>query len=185
MIQTLRPEAQPQTQEYHDWAASMHKPNLARRHQFLVIPSSALHNCPCSEGQAKHPNTGINIGLSTSLHSLRCRHCPYFFPSLIHPIHCLRPCIRKAGYHSKSSLFFPAYISNKPSKSVGIPSHATLPNPAPEPTSTGLTCRTRFGRHTVSDPRISPGPTSANNTLPSPGSSNTPTRTVVVNSNPK
>ena len=87
-----------------------------------------------------------------------------------HPIHCPRPSSRPVAT-AKALLFS---ISNKLSKSVSIPSHATRPKPA-EPDSSCLTCRTRL---VVILCQIASHPlASANNTLPSPGSSNTPTRT--------
>jgi hypothetical protein len=60
--------------------------------------------------------------------------------------HCLRPCVHKACCHSNGS-YFPANIVSNLSKSVGILSHATGSNSAPEPDSTGLTYRTRWSSH--------------------------------------
>jgi hypothetical protein len=59
---------------------------------------------------------------------------PFFNPS-----NSLSQAMHPQGWLPQQKLFsFSAYISNKLSKSVGIPSHATQPNPAPEPDSTGL-----------------------------------------------
>jgi hypothetical protein len=73
------------------------------------------------------------------------------------------------GWLPQQKVFsFSAYISNKLSKSVGIPSHRhgqTQHQNRTQPAYSTVTIRTRFGHYTVSDPRISPA--SANNTLPS------------------
>jgi hypothetical protein len=172
-------EAQPQTQDYHEWAASYTDPQLA-----LTSTSSYPHPTPDPQTESQAQPTPQHRDqyhfVTQALPSIPSDAAHYPYPShFIDPSNSLSGAIPPQGWSQQSSVFSQSPASTNPyvysttydpqtqhqsQPELGVPRLAVTPV-----SDTTL--------HSVS--RISPA--STNNALPSPGtvSSNTPARSFI------
>lgn len=187
-------EAQPQTQNYHDWTTAYTDPQLALTstspypHQHSTTdarPESQAQSTPQHRDQYQFvtqppPSTPSDAA-----------HYPYL-SQFIDPSNSLSQAMPSQGWSQQSSVFSQVPASNNSYlMTQAIGQYSTTYDPAqtqhqqPEHITPHLAVTPGSDTTLHSASRISPA--SANNALPSPGtaSSNTPTRTVIVHPSSK
>jgi hypothetical protein len=181
-------EAQPPTQDYPDWTSTFGQPQLA-----LTTSSSYPHQHsttdPHPDNQARPPPPQHHdryqfVNQPPPSTSSDATQFPYF-PSFVDSSNSLSQAMRPQGWSAPQSSVYPqasapnnTYFSLMPQQypaTYDTPQSQHSTQPAEQVPGLAVTPATDSG--------VSPA--SANNALPSPGSSHTPTRTALVHPSTK